>query len=73
MFDMFMESVGDFIKIKSIRILSLQKFSFCLGCSIEPNNKEFTYTDGYIAIEWDSAAYYLRYLSNREQVKYSND
>ncbi len=48
-------------------------FSFCLGCSFESNNQEFNYTDGYIAIEWESAAYYLRYLSNREQVKYLND
>jgi hypothetical protein len=48
-------------------------FSFCLGCPFESNNQEFNYTDGYIAIEWESAAYYLRYLSNREQVKYLNE
>ncbi|CAF0968583.1 unnamed protein product [Rotaria sordida] len=40
---------------------------FCLGCSFEPNNKEFNYTSDTIAIEWEASAYYLRYLSNREQ------
>ena len=46
--------------------------SFCLGCPFESNNKEFNYTDGNLAIEWESSAYYLRYLSNREQVKDKN-
>jgi hypothetical protein len=46
----------------------LRDFSFCLGCAFPSNNQEFNYTDGYIAIEWESSAYYLRYLSNREQV-----
>ncbi|CAF0759373.1 unnamed protein product [Adineta ricciae] len=40
---------------------------FCLGCPFESNNQEFNYTDGNLAIEWESSAYYLRYLSNREQ------
>ncbi|UJR27426.1 hypothetical protein I4U23_008715 [Adineta vaga] len=40
---------------------------FCLGCSLEANDKEFNYVDGNLAIEWESSAYYLRYLSNREQ------
>ncbi|CAF4722565.1 unnamed protein product [Rotaria sp. Silwood1] len=40
---------------------------FCLGCSFESNTKEFNNTGDSIAIEWESAAYYLRYLSNREQ------
>lgn len=43
-------------------------FSFCLGCSFESDDKEFLYSEGNIAIEWESAAYYLRYLSAREQV-----
>jgi hypothetical protein len=43
-------------------------FSCCLGCSFESNDNEFLYTGGNIAIEWESSAYYLRYLSSREQV-----
>ncbi|CAF0809558.1 unnamed protein product [Adineta steineri] len=39
---------------------------FCLGCSFESDNDEFKYTDGNIAIEWESSAYYLQYLSSRE-------
>jgi ubiquitin carboxyl-terminal hydrolase 6/32 len=41
---------------------------FCLGCSFESNNEEFNFTNTYIVIEWESSAYYLRYLSHREQV-----
>ncbi|CAF3403769.1 unnamed protein product, partial [Rotaria sp. Silwood2] len=40
---------------------------FCNGCSFESNNNEFLHTRGNIAIEWESSAYYLRYLSGREQ------
>ncbi|CAF1131929.1 unnamed protein product [Adineta ricciae] len=40
---------------------------FCLGCSFESDDKEFLHSEGNIAIEWESAAYYLRYLSAREQ------
>ncbi|CAF1339296.1 unnamed protein product [Rotaria sordida] len=40
---------------------------FCIGCSFESNDNEFLYTRGNIAIEWESSAYYLRYLSGREQ------
>jgi hypothetical protein len=43
-------------------------FSFCLGCLFESNDNEFLHTDGNLAIEWESSAYYLRYLSGREQV-----
>lgn len=47
-------------------------FSFCNGCSFESNDTEFLRTRGNIAIEWESSAYYLRYLSAREQVKMRN-
>ncbi|CAF1168615.1 unnamed protein product [Adineta steineri] len=40
---------------------------FCLGCSFESDEKEFLYTNGNIAIEWESSAYFLRYLSGHEQ------
>ncbi|CAF3315764.1 unnamed protein product [Rotaria socialis] len=40
---------------------------FCLGCSFESNNQEFNCKSENIAIEWESSAYYLCYLSNREQ------
>ncbi|CAM4750883.1 unnamed protein product [Rotaria magnacalcarata] len=40
---------------------------FCTGCSFESNTNEFLRTRGNLAIEWESSAYYLRYLSGREQ------
>lgn len=44
-------------------------FSFCLGCPLKSNDEVFQYREGYIVIEWESSAYFLRYLSNREQVR----
>jgi len=40
---------------------------FCLGCPLKSNDEVFQYREGYIVIEWESSAYFLRYLSNREQ------
>lgn len=42
--------------------------SFCSGCKFVSNDTEFYYSGPYIAIEWNSSAYYLRYLPGHEQV-----
>ena len=53
---------------KSLSYTMISVRSFCLGCPLKSNNQEFKYTSGNLAIEWESSAYYLGYLSNREQV-----
>jgi hypothetical protein len=64
----YVRGIGSFILKIRFYLRKFFLFSFCLGCSFESNNQEFSYTSGNIAIEWESSAYYLRYLSNREQV-----
>lgn len=70
MFALPVESVGS-MQTKASLVEHHVSFSFCLGCSFESNDKEFLHIDGNIAIEWESSAYYLRYLSGREQVRCS--
>jgi hypothetical protein len=70
----FVYGIGKFISKQQCMTASIvfllfdSRSSFCLGCSFESNDEEFRLTGGTIAIEWESSAYYLRYLSNREQV-----
>ncbi len=62
----FVHGIGK--KNQSLRKIENDLFSCCIGCAFESNENEFLCTGGNIAIEWESSAYYLRYLSSREQV-----
>lgn len=64
----YVHGIGRDLCLRTKSMVDFLLFSFCLGCVFESNNNEFHYNDGYIVIEWEASAYYLRYLSNREQV-----